>query len=428
MEFRTVNEKERRVRLDAVVVLAEKRLGQIAPACRAADANQDGRLSPQEWPQARIDELAAELTGISFTDWDRNQDGFVTDEERKELVNLAFGVGFPGGRRLRKPGGFVLGTAYYGFDKDKDGVVSRDEFLAAHWDQERKADLFKAWDQDGDGKLTLAEAGAVHEMFTNVYADFFWFDRDFDGRVTQVELDAIVHPWEKELVDHLVSAFDSNSDGALQLDEYVLSPKANPYAASLMRRTDNDNDGLLSWDEFYSGQPPLFYGLMQRFFGRYDQDQDGYVSLSELDFKIDVNKAPPEAVVVKLDRNRDGKIAMDDFLDPKQPDANDPAAVLRHEEQSIRIEEAFHIADANGDGVLSLAELGKNKEVVMAAVEGRSTPVRATRAGAAAARSQDGSPSGTAAGSDADDFRLMAILGFNALLVGGLAWMMFRRK
>src|SRR5262245_18918442 len=110
--------------------MARIRLEAIAPACQAADADRDGRLSPREWPQARIDALAAELSGIPFAEWDRNKDGFVTAEERKELVDLAFGVALPGGLPLRKPGGVVLGTLFDEFDKDQDGAVSRNEFMA----------------------------------------------------------------------------------------------------------------------------------------------------------------------------------------------------------------------------------------------------------------------------------------------------------
>jgi Ca2+-binding EF-hand superfamily protein len=423
------NEKEKRVRPDVLVLLADGRLKQIAPACKAADADKDGRLSATEWPQAEIDRLVPELVGISFAHWDRNGDGYVTPNERKELVELALGVALPGGRPLRHPGGRVLGPIFFGFDKDKNGEVSRDEFMEAHWDKEKKADLFKAWDVDGDGRLTLAEAAAVNDLFTNIYADFFWFDKDFDGQVTQKELDGIAHPWEKHLVDHLVSAFDLNGDEALQLDEYVLSPKGNPYAAQLMSRTDADNDGWLSWEEFYPGEPGTFYGLLQSFFGRYDRDQDGVISLRELDFKIDMNAAAPESVFVKLDRNGDGKLLVSDLLDPKVPDANDPPAVLRHEEQTIRIEEAFALADTDGDGMLSVAELGKHRAVVIAAVEGRSIPVRATRAdGASPTRTQAGLAGGAAAGDDADDYRWMAILGFNALLVSGVAWMVLKGK
>jgi len=418
------NETGKRIRPDALVVLAEKRLGEITAACRAADVNKDGRLSAKEWPQARIDELAPELAGIPFADWDRNKDGFVTAGERKELAELAFGIALPGGHLLRKPGGYVLGTMMFTFDKDKDGAVSRSEFIAAHWDQEKKADLFKAWDQDGDGKLTLVEATAVHDLFGNAYDEFFRFDRDLDGRVTQEELDAVINPWEKETVEHLVSAFDLNGDGALQLDEYLLSPRANPYAAAFTSRTDADNNGWLSWEEYYPGQQLVFYGLLQRFFDRFDLDHDGFLSLSELDFKIDANKAAPEAVLMKLDRNGDGKIAMDDLLDPKLPDANNPAAVLRHGEQALRLEEAFHIADADGDGALSAEELGKHQALVMAAVEGRSVPVRATRA---SADSPPGSPPGVATGADANDFRMMAIVGFNVLLLGSVVWIVIKR-
>src|SRR5262249_20833923 len=95
------NDKEKRVRTDVLVALAGKRLAQLAAVCRAADADRDGRLSAREWPQAQIDEQAAELAGIPFTEWDRDRDGFVSADERKELVELALGVALPGGIPLR---------------------------------------------------------------------------------------------------------------------------------------------------------------------------------------------------------------------------------------------------------------------------------------------------------------------------------------
>jgi Ca2+-binding EF-hand superfamily protein len=423
------NESEKRVRSDVLVALAGKRVAQLASVFKAADADRDGRLSAQEWPQAQIEKRAAELAGIPFTDWDRNHDGFVSGDERRELVELALGVALPGGLPLRKSGGMVLGGLFRSWDKDQDGTLSRDEFLANHWDSEKKADLFKAWDQDGDGKLTLAEAAAVKDLFTNMFDEFFKFDRDFDGKVTQEELDEVAGFSERATVEHLLPAFDLNGDGGLQLDEFLLSTKGNPYAALLARRSDADGDGSLSWEEYCGGEGPAFYGLLHSFFIRFDRNHDGVLSLTELDFQLDLNKAAPESILVKLDRNGDGVVALNDLIDPTVPNADDPPAVLRHEEQMIRIEEAFQIADADGDGRLSLEELSKHQALIMAAVEGRSIPVRATRA---AAESPSRLPSrasrGAPAGAEADDFRLLAILGFNVLLVGGVAWMVFRRK
>ena len=178
---------DRRTRPDPLVALATQRLEQIAPACQAADGDKDGRLSAKEWPQAKIDRLAPELMGIPFADWDRDKDGFVTEEEQKELVELAFGVALPGGLLLRKPGGHVFGSLFFQLDANKDGVASREEFIAGYWEKEKNAERFKEWDKDGDGVLTMAEATAVAQMFTDVYFDFFKFDADLDGGVTQNE-------------------------------------------------------------------------------------------------------------------------------------------------------------------------------------------------------------------------------------------------
>ena len=104
------------------------------------------------------------------------------DRQNKKLVEVAFGVALPGGHSLRKPGAFLLGILYFDLDKDKNGTVTRDEFIAGYWNKEKGAELFKEWDTDGDGVLTLAEATAVPEMFTNnVCAEFLKFDADLDG-------------------------------------------------------------------------------------------------------------------------------------------------------------------------------------------------------------------------------------------------------
>ena len=344
-------EAERQTRPDPLIAVARQRLEQIAPACRAADGNKDGRLSAKEWPQAKIDALAAELTGIPFAEWDRDKDGFVTEEERKELVELAFAVALPGGLPLRKPGGIVLGTTYFDLDKDKDGTVTRDEFIAGYWNKEKSAEVFKEWDNDGDGVLTLAEATAVPEMFTNNgCAEFLNFDADFDGRVTQFEFDTALNVLDRARASELVAAFDLNADRGLQFDEFLLCPRANPCVARLIGRKDADDDGRLSWDEFHAGRAPLFYGLSRYFFRRYDRNGNGVLTLSEFDFAIDPQKAPPPPPeeLAAYERPQPGAVTLEKFM------ASTPEA-----ERSTKQWE-FYEHDFDGDGVLSEDELAVN--------------------------------------------------------------------
>lgn len=97
------------------------------------------------------------------------------------------------------------------FDANKDGAISKDEFLA-----ERKGD-FKIMDPDGNGKVTKAEFPAmvekVHEQRRREHQDrmFDMLDANKDGTVTQEEFNAAV---EKRF-----GRMDRNGDGKLSPDD-----------------------------------------------------------------------------------------------------------------------------------------------------------------------------------------------------------------
>lgn len=73
--------------------------------CAAADANQDGTVTREEWTTLR---------GAHFDTADRNRDGYLTPDELP---------GLPG----RHPG---MGRRIPGLDRDRDGRLSKEEFLA----------------------------------------------------------------------------------------------------------------------------------------------------------------------------------------------------------------------------------------------------------------------------------------------------------
>ena len=125
------------------------------------DANKDGKLD-------QADRAAHE--GQMFTQADTNKDGVISKDEfdaahqrgPEGQPGAAGGMarGGQGGKHMGgRPGGehrmgmMMLQMA----DTNKDGAVSRDEFLAAHTKH------FDAMDTNHDGKLTKEERKAAHD-------------------------------------------------------------------------------------------------------------------------------------------------------------------------------------------------------------------------------------------------------------------------
>ncbi len=302
-----------RVRPDAVIARSEQVLRDIEPICRSVDRDGDGRVTAGEWPEQKIAEAAPDLGELPFADWDRNGDGGVTAAERRALVEIAFGIRRTDGQVLRKPEGYVFYWQYTRWlDKNHDDELSRDEFITGYYEgAEKNAERFAQWDKDKDGRLTFAEV-ATDGFFQDVYAEFCKFDADLDGQVTLDEVLAQVSPTEKGIARRIVLAFDLNGDGALAVDEFGLSPFDCPLTAWNVLRNDANNDGRLSWTEFYPEQSPELYGLYGYFFGRLDRDGDGFLSPGEFEFPFKFESVPKEAALAALDADGDGRLTIEE--------------------------------------------------------------------------------------------------------------------
>lgn len=408
------------MRPDAVVEMVERLVREIEAVCAGVDAS--GRLTARDWPQQKIERIAGELVGLSFREWDRDGDGVVTETDRRLLVEIAFGVRRVAGDALRKPSGYVLNLWHIrSLDKNRDNAVSREEYVAGHPEDPHSAKSVQEWDKDGDGRLTFGELAAVSWIFADVFREFCRVDADADGRVTSDELLALTAPWQKSLAARLVGAFDRDGDRALGLDEYVLTPLANPLADWYVPHADADNDGKLSWTEFYGERSPFLYGLVRHFFMRFDRDGDGFLSRAEFDFPIDLEKVPPEAALAALDANADGRLEISELVELERPKTDDPTAILRWEEKTMRVEEAFRVGDADGDGVLTVGEFGKQQASLVAAILGKAPPSSLAPWKAGAAEQLGGT------GYESWNWRFIGIAACNALLLVGIGWMVLRR-
>jgi Ca2+-binding EF-hand superfamily protein len=413
-----------RQRSDPILREVEKRLQKLETICTAAGADRDGRLNAREWPAGKFSGILGNLGKIPFRDWDRDRDGAVTASERRLVIEMALGVRRLDGELLRKPGGYVVMCNYIrSLDADKDDILSRDEFISRYHLKEKNGEVFAELDKDNDGRLTFAELAPSPRFAFDAISEFCRFDTDLNGRVVKEELLVGASAGEKGMAPRLLPGFDRNGDGGLDVDEFLMTPLANPIAHWSLLRPDKNRDGRLSVDEFYQEKSPLFFELSREYFRQFDRDHDGYLSYSEFEFQLGLDKAPLELALTMLDTDKDGSLSIKELIDRQpRPTTDDPVAKLQWEERTLLVEEAFYAADTNHDGVMSAAEFGKQQALVTAAVSGRAPrePLMRTATGSQVA--------GTREPEETWNWTLLGIVACNVLLVTGVAWMALKRS
>lgn len=114
--------------LAAPAPLAQTPLFDLQKPLAGLDANQDGKVDPDEFCAGAKDRAACL---VRFKQLDVNADGSITPHDLQQRFSA--------------------------MDADGDGKVSRQEFMNGYQDQQNAAAHFKAMDKDQDGRLSREE-------------------------------------------------------------------------------------------------------------------------------------------------------------------------------------------------------------------------------------------------------------------------------
>ena len=180
-------------------------------------------------------------------------------------------------------------------------------------------------------------------------------DTDGNGTLDKTEFQSVANKIAERTgvtqnVDDLFAAIDTDSDGALTLDEMISSrpqgtpppPPPPPPATSTTEETDDESTSDL--------------------FNTIDSDGDGVIDELELQTFMDNNGLSVDNLFSQIDTDSDGKInlsELDTFLSQIKVgmEGNFPPPPPMNTESTQSTDSIFSTIDTNGDGSIDKAEL-----------------------------------------------------------------------
>jgi Ca2+-binding EF-hand superfamily protein len=267
-----------------------------------------GMLAAADFAPAQQEKPKRPDAAALFSQLDKNGDGFITEDEVGDDRKAFF-------ERLLRVA-----------DKNKDGKLSKDEFVAGLAAGEAKRPegtpgekrplgkdfdpeaMFNRLDKNGDGKITKDEIPEERAEFLRR------MDTDGDGVITKEEFKAGIAKLRSatggapaggrpSVDDVLFRALDTNGDGKLSAEEIS-------RAAESLKKLDRNGDGMITRDELVAaagtaGGGTAGSGLPERL-KQFDKDGDGKLSRDEAPERLKEN-------FDRFDLNKDGFLDADEL-------------------------------------------------------------------------------------------------------------------
>jgi Ca2+-binding EF-hand superfamily protein len=218
---------------------------------------------------------------------DANRDRKVSRDEARRFLEIQLGIRWFTGDLLRHLDGRVVDFAkFIEMDVNQDNQLGKSEFIETWPGQETAEEDFLRMDIDGDDDISLAEfADSGGLQLRDPIETFRHADVNLDALLDLNELQAATPESHAHLIRLNLSAFDDDSDGKLSLTEYRLSMLGNANYPWQTLPEDKNGDDQISFEEFRFHPRNLFQLQRRYYFHRLDQDADGKLSPSELQFK-----------------------------------------------------------------------------------------------------------------------------------------------
>ena len=343
---------------DEKLCLLKKSLGSasnVEASFKKFDVNKDGKISKEELSKG------LKSSGLKFTDAevdvifavaDLDGDGEICLSEFENLLGTAPSFG-----RIED-----VKAAFYRFDTNNDGSIDKSELkkmLAATGktpsDQEVNT-LFQKGDADGDGKIDIQEfiklmfpasaevLSKLQKSFksiSDIKSAFRKYDTDGDGHISRVELRQVMSKFSETDVDAVFALGDKDQSGGIDYQEFITMML--PTSSSILKRV---SAGFRTVADVKAA------------FKRFDVNNDGQISKSELSTGMKLSKDDVEMVFAIGDLDGDGEINVGEFIRVMCPSASNALARFRNSFSCIEdVTSAFRSMDLNCDGALNKKEL-----------------------------------------------------------------------